>query len=80
MSDPGARVAHTRCHNWRHDFAEITSALIGAGLSIEALGEHLTSEWRCLPGVVELEEGLYGLPVDARRFPLTFSLVARKPR
>ena len=23
--------------------------------------------------------GLYGLPADARRFPLTFSLVARKP-
>ena len=24
--------------------------------------------------------GLYGLPPDARRFPPTFSLVARKPR
>lgn len=80
VGDPGARVAHTRCHNWRHDFAEITSALIGAGLSIEALGEHPTSEWRCLPGVVELGKGLYGLPPDARRFPLTFSLVAHKPR
>lgn len=76
--EEGARVAHTQCHNWRHDFAEIVGSLLDAGLAIEALGEHPVSEWRCLPGVVELGDGLFGLPEGAHRFPLTFSLVARK--
>lgn len=78
--EEGARVAHTQCHNWRHDFAEIVGSLLDAGLAIEALGEHPVSEWRCLPGVVELGDGLFGLPEGAHRFPLTFSLVARRAR
>ncbi len=54
-------------HGWT--LMDITSALIGAGLSIEYLGEHPEPYWEVMP---KLKPELRGM------FPLTFSIRARK--
>ncbi|RBP99334.1 SAM-dependent methyltransferase [Bifidobacterium xylocopae] len=80
---PGSagKVHHTSNHNWSHDFQEMTSVLLAAGLSIEALGEHPEVDWPALPELVHDEkEDVWRLPQGRPRIPLTFSIVARKPR
>ncbi|BDR54697.1 SAM-dependent methyltransferase [Bombiscardovia apis] len=79
---PGSagKVAHTRNHNWAHDFQEITSSLLNAGLSIEELGEHSEADWQALPMLdYDASSQVWKMPQGAPRIPLTFSLVARKP-
>ena len=49
---------------------DITNALLGAGLSLEYLGEHAEDYWDKFP---HLRPELVG------RIPLTFSIRARKP-
>ena len=43
------RITHTTNHNWAHDFQEISGALLEAGLTIEAIGEHNVDDWQSLP-------------------------------
>ncbi|MCI1868053.1 class I SAM-dependent methyltransferase [Bifidobacterium crudilactis] len=73
-------IAHTRNHNWAHDFQEITSCLLAAGLSIEALGEHRDIDWKALPMLVHgpESEDSWRMPEDMPSVPLSFSVVARK--
>ena len=73
-----ASITHTVNHEWRHDLAEVTGALLEAGLAIEALGEHPFMDWRAFPDLVASREG-WRLKEGAPRIPLTFSLVARRP-
>ncbi|AKV55257.1 SAM dependent methyltransferase [Bifidobacterium actinocoloniiforme DSM 22766] len=80
---PGSagRIAHTSNHNWSHDFQEMTGVLLAAGLTIEALGEYPGCEWQAMPSLEWKEdEGLWRLPEGSPRIPLSFSIVARKPR
>lgn len=79
-AQPGS-LAHTTNHNWSHDFQEIIGALLAAGLSIEALREDEVAEWRSLP-MLEFDpaDESWRLPEGLPRIPLTFSIVARKPR
>ena len=73
------RITHTTNHNWAHDFQEISSALLDAGLTIEAIGEHNVDDWQSLP-MLEYNSDLQGwvMPHDQPQIPLTFSMVARK--
>lgn len=74
-------ITHTRNHNWAHDFQEITGALLGAGLTIEALGEHEQTDWKALPQLkYHADEDAWSMPDGLPRIPLTFSLVARRPQ
>ena len=70
-------IAHTVCHNWRHDFGEVLESLIAAGLAIEAFAEHPTCEWRALPFLEKTDQG-FVVPDGMPKIPLTFSVVARK--
>ena len=84
-TDPGndatRRLAHTRNHNWTHDFAEIASALLGAGLSIEGFAEDEVAEWQSLPMLeFHAEDESWRLPQGSPRLPLIFTIVARKPQ
>jgi SAM-dependent methyltransferase len=73
-------IAHTRNHNWAHDFQEITSCLLAAGLSIESLGEHQDIDWKALPMLVHGPESKdsWRMPAGMPSVPLSFSMVARK--
>ncbi|MDF7640040.1 class I SAM-dependent methyltransferase [Bifidobacterium sp. ESL0784] len=74
-------IIHTRNHNWAHDFSEMTQVLLDAGLVLEQLGEYDESDWQSLPMLV-LDEATqsWHMPQGYPRVPLTFSLVARKPK
>ncbi|MHA6628789.1 class I SAM-dependent methyltransferase [Pseudonocardia sichuanensis] len=76
---PVDAITHTVNHEWRHDLAEVTGALLDAGLVIEALGEHPFMDWRPFAALEQCPEG-WRLPEGSPRIPLTFSLVARRPR
>ena len=73
------QLAHTKNHNWSHDFQEIIEALTSAGLSIEALREDEVAEWQSLP-ILEFhsEDESWRMPATLARIPLMFSIVARK--
>lgn len=65
---------------WIHSLSTILGALLGAGLKIEMFREHETLPWRGLPLLVPASDRLWRLPEGHPRFPLSFSLRARKPR
>ena len=73
-----ASITHTTNHQWRHDLAEVTGALLEAGLVIQALGEHPFMDWQPFPELVPCPQG-WRLPEGAPRIPLNFSVVARRP-
>lgn len=75
---PTGTITRTVNHEWRHDLAEVTGALLEAGLVVEALGEHPFMDWPAFPGLVSCPEG-WRLPEGAPRVPLNFSVVARRP-
>ena len=66
-------------HSWQHTFEEIIGSLVRAGLVIEEVREFPLIAWQYTPGMVEREDGLFGLPDDMPELPLTFTLTARKP-
>ena len=61
---------------WMHPVSDILNALIGAGLRIDAFNEFPENFFDS--GSLELspEKGLYELPGNDDRFPMTFSLHA----
>jgi SAM-dependent methyltransferase len=78
-ADRDADVGNETEHSWDHSLGEIVTALIEAGMVIEALVEHPFLDWQ-VDFLVEDGDGLWTLPPDAGgELPLMFSLVARKP-
>ena len=73
------QITHTTNHNWAHDFQEISSALLEAGLAIETLGEHNVDDWHS-PPMLKYSPDLKGwiMPQNQPQVPLTFSMAARK--
>ena len=77
-ADRDADVGEHTEHGWDHGLGEIVTALIDAGLRIEALVEHPFLDWK-VDYLVEDADGLWRLPADAGgELPLMFSLTARK--
>lgn len=75
------KLAHTKNHNWTHDFQEIVEALTAAGLSIEALCEDEVAEWQSLPMLeFHSEDESWRMPAGLPHIPLMFTIVARKMR
>jgi SAM-dependent methyltransferase len=65
---------------WIHSLSTILGALIEAGLTIKMFREHEVLPWRGLPSLVRAPDRLWRLPEGHPRFPLSFSLRARKER
>jgi SAM-dependent methyltransferase len=80
-ADPDAEVGDETEHSWDHGLGEIVTALIDAGLRIEALVEHPFLAWK-VDFLVEdpADSGEWRLPPGTRgELPLMFSLLASKP-
>jgi SAM-dependent methyltransferase len=77
-NDP-SRLRHSRLHEWNHPLSDILGALTKAGLRLDFLHEHEVIPWRRFSTMVPVSDRLYGLPADAARMPLSFSLKASKP-
>jgi SAM-dependent methyltransferase len=80
-ADPAADVGDDLTeHSWDHGLGEIVSALIDAGLRIDALVEHPFLDWKVDFLVEDGDNGRWRLPPDAGgELPLMFSLLASKP-
>jgi SAM-dependent methyltransferase len=80
-ADPDADAGDEMEHSWDHGLGEIVTALIEAGLRIEALIEHPFLAWK-VDFLVEDPPGSgeWRLPPEVQgELPLMFSLVASKP-
>jgi SAM-dependent methyltransferase len=64
---------------WNHDFSEILTALLAAGLQLDAMKEFDYSPYRCFPNMIERESGkfVWG-DFDGLRMPHVYSLKMRK--
>lgn len=72
-------VEHSRTFEFPHSISEILSALLGAGLRIEAFHEGDTLPWEFSPHMLKTETGDYRWPDDLSSIiPCTFTVVARK--
>jgi 2-polyprenyl-3-methyl-5-hydroxy-6-metoxy-1,4-benzoquinol methylase len=75
---PDAAMVNRVTFEWVHGTGEVLTAVLGAGLSVEQFGEqHYTNApW---PWTVRGDDGFFRLPDGWPRYPLTYSLRARKP-
>lgn len=72
-------LTNTRNYEWIHPLSDIVSALTVAGLAIDWLHEHELLPYRLFPKMIPAgSPGLFQLPDDEPRLPLSFSLKAVK--
>ncbi len=71
-------MTHQSTREWIHPLSTIVGALIDSGLTIRMFHEHEELPWRGLPIMVPSSNGRWRLPDGHPRFPLSFSLRARK--
>lgn len=64
---------------WAHSLSEVISALISAGLSINAFREHDYSPYNCFDGLEETSPGHFQKLVDNEPVPMLYSITAIKP-
>lgn len=76
-ADGEVRLQNRRSHQWAHPLGEIVTALIDAGLRIDALHEHDTLPWRAFGVLTERPEGMWGWP-DERWLPMSVSVIATR--
>ena len=73
------RLASPETREWIHPVSEIVGSLLNAGLRLEFLHEHDCLVWPACPSMTKGGDGLYRLPPDVVPFPLSLSLMAKKP-
>lgn len=71
-------MTHQATREWIHALSTILGSLIEAGLTIRMFREHEVLPWRGLRNLVPASNRLWRLPEGHPRFPLSFSLRARK--
>ena len=83
-ADRDADTTGLVAYGWQHSLAEVTGALIGAGLRIEHLHEFPTSPAPFWDWMVRDEDRWWWLPAPdggrRRDLPLSYSLRATRPR
>jgi 2-polyprenyl-3-methyl-5-hydroxy-6-metoxy-1,4-benzoquinol methylase len=75
---PGAEMQHTMSWERVHAISDVISAVLDAGLVVELFHEqsYTNAAW---PWTERGDDGFYRLPAGWPRFPLTYSLLARRP-
>ncbi len=76
----GEGITSVGAYEWSHSLGEIISSLTGAGLQVEWLHEFPVCAWQRFPFMVQGDDGWWRLPEDMVQIPLTFSLLASKPK
>jgi SAM-dependent methyltransferase len=72
-------LVNTSSYEWNHGIAEVLSALLEVGFSIELFHEHREAEFQAFPSMVQGADGYFRLPEPmSERVPLVFSLRARR--
>lgn len=74
---PDERFAATATWERSHSLGDILTAVLGAGLTIELFTEHDVTN-APTPWLERRDDGLYHFPDGALRFPVTFSVRARR--
>lgn len=75
---PQASMKHTETYERHYAISEVVTALLQAGLQLELLGEHeVTNE--PLGWLQRGSDGLYRVKAGSPRYPLSYSVKARKP-
>ena len=76
---PDAHLTNSVTYERGHALGDVVSAVLGTGLVLEMFHEqsYTNAPW---PWTVQGPDGYYRLPEGWPRFPLTFSLRARKPQ
>jgi 2-polyprenyl-3-methyl-5-hydroxy-6-metoxy-1,4-benzoquinol methylase len=74
---PDAQLEHTVTYERDHAISDLLSAVLDAGLTLELFHEQSFTNvpW---PWAVRGDDGYYRVPDDGPRFPLTYSLRARR--
>jgi SAM-dependent methyltransferase len=79
-ADPGAAVGATRTIERAWSLGEVVTAALAAGLRIDALREHLETDYDPRGGFLPRDEdGWYRLRIDGVELPVLFTLVAARP-
>jgi SAM-dependent methyltransferase len=75
---PDASLVSTTTFERMHSLSDVLSAVLSAGLSIELFHEqsYTNAPW---PWTIKGEDGFFRLPEGWPKYPLTYSLLARKP-
>lgn len=76
-ADPEARLVNSRTHEFMHPLANVVTALIEAGLSLDWLHEHDSVPWRMFACLAEEPKGSFRWP-DRPWLPLSYSLSATR--
>lgn len=75
----GEKLAHTKTFEWNHGVGEVVTAVIGAGMRIEALVEHDSLFWEPMPALMEKRGEEWVMKGKlAGVMPLSYTLIARK--
>jgi SAM-dependent methyltransferase len=69
----------TVTYEWNHGLGEVVTALLAAGLVVDALAEHTECEWQALPTMVQRDGGRWTLPERPQRLPLMYTVQAHQP-
>lgn len=73
-----AKLTSRRTYEWVHSTSRVLNSLIAAGLEITAVEEHDLLPWAMYSTLVPASKGLWRLPDGHVRFPLSWSIKARK--
>lgn len=75
---PNATFVNTSTFERTHALSEVMSAVLGVGLTVELFHEqsYTNAPW---PWTIKGDDGFYRLPEGWPKYPLTYSLRARKP-
>lgn len=77
-ADEHAVTEHNTTIEWDHTLASVVSAVAAAGLRIELLHEHDHTFYQQRQSLERHPHDIYRHPTEAPRYPLTYSLRARK--
>lgn len=78
-ADPEAPIENTVEYAYVYTLEGVVSALARAGLVIDFLHEHDALAWQALPALEPGDDGLWRMPAERPRIPLSFSIAARRP-
>jgi SAM-dependent methyltransferase len=79
-TDHDEPVTNAKTFEWNHGLGETLNALIGHGLVIDRLDEHDWTAWRRYPWLEPHDRDWFRIPSGRARIPLSFTLLAHRPR